>query len=115
MTLSCNDPSFGLKMAPISIQQVDGVITNAVVSTIGTITIAIPGTGTYHYKMFLSDSATVPDVTLTPPSESSQVEWEGYTDSTGNVTKTIEHSGSHTWYVWASFELMNVSLALTIG
>jgi len=114
---TCDNASSGLGLTVLSVAQIDGLLTVTNTTTITTIRIAIPNAaGPYHFKAWLSDSATSPTESTTVPDVSGVTSWDEVTDSSGGATLTIEHDGSqHTWYLWIYFNRINISGAATAG
>ena len=100
----------------LAIGQVNGVLTVSVAGVTATISLNVPTDGFYWYRIWLSDSATDPTVSLHAPSGGGATSWEGFTDSSGDATVAFAMTGaSRTWYVWGRMEVLNVSAALTVG
>jgi len=115
MGARCDTSSSGIGITLLHASQVDGILGLSVAGLKGTIAIAIPGTGRYKYRIWLSDSATDPTRTVNLPS-SNIVEWEGFTDANGEASIVVENTDAEkSWYVWAVFDILNVSAVLTVG
>ena len=59
------------------------------------------GTATrYKLHMWLVDAAATPnEQTTTLPTGDNIIEWHEVTDTNGEYTLTITHTGTHTWYL----------------
>jgi len=114
---TCDTSDSGLGLKVLSVAQVDGLLTVTNGTTSSKIAISIPNaTGPYHFKGWLSDSATNSAESIFVPDVSGVTSWDEVTDSSGNLTITIQNNGSaRTWYFWVHFERMNISGAVTVG
>lgn len=116
MGSSCNTSETGIGIAVLPVTQLDAIIAATVAGVTATIVLTLPVAGVYKYHVWLSDSATNPTPSLTPPTEPVQVSWEGYTASTGIATITFKNSGqAHVWYLWGYFQRLDVSDSITVG
>jgi len=70
-----------------------------------TYVITMPSAGYYHFKMFLTNTATTPNkqATGTLPTGGTTTEWHETTASDGTLTKVITNVGAGTWVIWAVF------------
>jgi hypothetical protein len=108
------DPLIGVRIMGVS--QLSGIVTTDVVGLTATVNIVVPGGGRYHYHCWLSDSATNPAKTLTPPSSGDTIEWDGITDANGRaVIAFANNAPSHTWYLWVVLNHISASSAITAG
>jgi len=65
------------------------------------VTISAGGASEYKLNLWLVDVAADPNtMTLSPPTGDNTVQWMKITDSAGNYTHTITHTGAaQTWYM----------------
>jgi len=114
--MSCDDELTGFKVKVLTVEQQDALVTPVVAGITAVVTIDVLLAGFYHYRFWLSDSATDPKPTTHIPTEPEQVEWEGDTDSNGDASITFKNNDTaRTWYLWGYIVKMNVSAAITVG
>jgi len=116
-SMMCDNADIGYGLTVLAVGTVDGLLSITNNGLTSDIAISIPGGGQYHYRMWLSDSATDATQTLVPPDQGGGVsEWSGVTDTDGEVTISIGHNGTErTWYMWGYFNEINISGAITAG
>jgi hypothetical protein len=116
MSCCCEEVQIGLGLNILGISDLTDSLSISNSGTTCTVTIDIPGGGIHECTLWLSDSATDPTESLIVPDVSGTTRWTVYTDSSGDASFTIEHSGaSRTWYLWGKYEPLDVSAAVTIG
>jgi len=98
--MSCQDANTGIKVQVSS--KSANIAFGVVVSGTGinrTITITTDTAGYFLFRIWLIESSTAPgQLTPVAPSGGDTVEWYLCTNSSGVLTLTITHSGTHTWY-----------------
>jgi len=73
-------------------------------------------TGPYRLNCWLADSQTVLDETLSGPDGTPETSWNLITDSDGQTSLVLEHSGVGTWYLVVELGGgINVSDAITFA
>lgn len=109
-----SDPVIKVRTMPVS--QLTALVAGDVVGITGRIRISIPGGGYFKYEVWLSDSATDPSDTLTPPSSGSSTRWTGITASDGKATIQFTNTAAaHNWYAWVILQKVAVSTVITAG
>ena len=112
----CGDELTGFKVKVLTVEQQDALVTPVVTGITTVITIDVLTAGFYHYRFWLSDSATDPTQSLHLPTDQEKNEWEGDTDSSGDASITFKNNDtSRTWYLWGYIVKTNVSAAITAG
>jgi len=101
--MACQDANTGIAVYVTSVSP--NVAFSLAASGTGntrTITIQTNESGFFDMHFWLSDSPTDPTVSLVLPDGGGGNNWFEPTNASGVLTKDVTHSGTHTWYVWAT-------------
>ena len=115
MSLQCSDEEQGLGVRVLVLGDADGIIDVQVVGVTATVTITIPGGGTFLFEAWLADSASVSTETKKLPS-SVETRFKGTTNSSGTATiKIVNSDAAKTYVLFITLLKANVTASFTVG